>query len=330
MKKISTIVLLVLASLFTACKQDAPSSKSDAPLKLLTSADPEWQYENLRIYPVVADAALQQQNQPAARLKTLAEAMKTPGFRLMEQKQFGRSEDRSYNWLTVASKVRDTVYMLSGDVVTGGKQDRVIQHDQIVMPGTVRNVEVFCVEQGRWAPRTGEEASSGDKVYAFSGYYNVASPTVRQAVQRSGSQREVWSAVAKVTSANEASSATSTYAALDQENAQKAKRDACLNFFQGKFQGRSDVVGMVVVCGDRVLGVDIFGHSDLFARQYASLLHGYVAEAAAAEAGGTASEAEVRAAFERVAHLSEPDAKPSAEAGKFALGPQAWVHLYQK
>lgn len=317
--------------LFTACNEDRAlvNTASKTGLQLLTEANPAWQYENLRLYPIVADVALIDAQQSLARLKTLAEGIKTPGFRITEQKQFGRSDDRTYNLLTVQNKSQDTVYILSGDVVTGGKQDRVIAQDQIVMPGTVRNMDVFCVEQGRWAPNDTTSSPSKQKLYAFSGYYSVASPKVRQAVQRTGSQQQVWAAVAQVTEANGASSKTSTYAALENANDQKNRRDAYLRFFEGKLDGQSQVVGMVAVCGDQILGVDIFGHPELFRREYSSLLHGYVAEAAMAKCETQANDHAVKTAYARVAALADPKVAAHEEAGKFALGTQ-WVHLFSK
>ncbi|MCC6280532.1 MAG: hypothetical protein IT262_08030 [Saprospiraceae bacterium] len=315
----------------TACKNDPAqvSSVSKTGLQLMTEANPAWQYENLRLYPIVADAALQAEQKNLSGLKTLAEGMKMQGFRITEQKQFGRTDERTYNLLTVQNKSQDTVYILSGDVVTGGKQDRVIAQDQIVMPGTVRNMDVFCVEKGRWSSNDTLATPSKQKLYAFSGYYSVASPTVRQAVQRTGSQQEVWAAVARVTEANGASSSTSTYAALETANEQKAKRDAYLRFFDGKLDAEPQVVGMVAVCGDQILGVDIFGNSDLFRREYSSLLHGYVTEAATAQCEKQADESTVRRAFGKVAALADPNAKPTDTAGKFAMGTN-WVHLFSK
>ena len=331
MKKQAILTLAGLVLLFSACvdEQKTASKAAQAGLQLVTDANPAWQYENLRLFPIVADAALIDGQQNLAHLKTLAESIKTQGFRITEQKQFGRSDDRTYNLLTVQNKSQDTVYILSGDVVTGGKQDRVIANDQIVMPATVRNMDVFCVEKGRWSANDTLASPSQQKLYAFSGYYSVASPKVRQAVQRTGSQQQVWAAVASVTEANGASSKTSTYAALETANEQKNMRDAYLRFFDGKLDQEPRVVGMVAVCGDQVLGVDIFGHPDLFRREYASLLHGYVAEAAIAKCEKQANEHAVKTAFGKVAALAAPDAKASENAGKFALGTQ-WVHLFSK
>lgn len=330
MKKV-ILPLLFAALCFAACQNEHPIATAAAKngLQLLAQNSPEWQYENLRIYPIVADPSLLENQSAVQKLKTLAEGMKTPGFRITELKQFGRVQEHSVNALTVQNKSDETIFLMSGDVVTGGNQDRVIAQDQVVMPGVVKNVDVFCVEKGRWEYNDPTATENEKNIYAFKGYYNVASPQVRQAVQRTGNQQEVWSAVAKVTSANSAESGTGAYAALETANEAKAKRDAYLRYFDGKTAGQPNMVGMVVVCGDRVLGVDIFGHPDLFRRQYDALLHGYVAEAATANCAVKVSDSEAQNAFASVARLAAPEAKSNNGAGKFAMD-GAWVHLFSK
>lgn len=331
MKK--NLVFLLLAASFAACVNDAPKpvfkSEKTNGLSLVLDNNPEWQHENLRLYPVRAEASVIENQAFLKNMKTLAEAMQTQGFRITELKQFGRTPEHSVNLLTVQNKSQDAVFVMSGDVVTGGNQDRVVAQDQVVAANTVRNLEVFCVEKGRWHYDDSDATESDKNIYAFKGYYNVASPQVRQAVQRAGNQEAVWNAVAKVTSANDAESGTSAYTALETANEAKAKRDAYLRYFDGKMSGQSDIVGIVVVCGDRVLGVDIFGHPDLFRRQYSSLLHGYVAEAATQVSDSKIFDYEVETAFFKVASLAKPNAKSNNEAGKFALS-EGWVHLYSK
>ena len=121
MKNILPIALFTL--LFAACQNDTPSTTlTQAPAKnnliLLTDANPDWQYENLRLYPVIGEGVTA--NNTVKNLKTLSEAMKTPGFRVLERKQFGRDNETWYHGLTVQNKTQDTVLLMSGDVVTGG------------------------------------------------------------------------------------------------------------------------------------------------------------------------------------------------------------------
>jgi len=327
------LFLLTISALFLgACKNDASlSDVKNAPnpgdLTLLTKESADLQFKNLRLYPVQASAALS--NLPLNQLHTLAEAMQKPGFRILEQKQFGRGNEPWYHGVTVQNKTQDTVLLLSGDVVQVGNQDRVIAHHEVIMPMTVRNIEVFCVEAGRSTYYDPAAPAAEKRVAAFKGYYNIASPQVRRAIQNTGNQQEVWDAVAKVTKANGAESATQAYTALDREGEGKAQRDAYLNHLKGAFANQPDIVGVVAVCGDKVLGVDIFGTPALFRGNYTALLHGYVAEAALAGTAGTIALETVQHTFEKVARLSSQKIQNTPEAGKFVWN-DTWVHLYGK
>lgn len=329
MKKLLLIAGLALS--LAACVNDHPSGISSAApgLSLMTEPGAEWTYENLRVYPVMAEASAIEAGISLQHLKTLAEGMATPGFRITELKQFGRNVEHSVNALTVQNKSTDTIYLMSGDVVRGGNQDRVIAQDQVVAPGTVRNIEVFCVEKGRWRFDDTTASANEKTIYAFKGYYNVASPQVRAAVHRTGSQQEVWNAVARVTSANNAESGTGAYAALESAAESKNKRDACLRYFDGKPENLPGMTGMVVVCGDKVLGVDVFGHPELFRRKYAALMHGYAAEAALSGGSATNAKSAAENAFDAVVRLSDAKTAGNTGAGKFAVG-DTWVHLFSK
>src|SRR5262249_22771701 len=53
----------------------------------------------------------------------------------------------------------EEVFVLSGDVVKGGKQDRTLPYDALIGPRSGQvSVDSFCVEQGRWSKR-GDEGS---------------------------------------------------------------------------------------------------------------------------------------------------------------------------
>jgi hypothetical protein len=52
------------------------------------------------------------------------------------------------------------VFVQSGDIVKGGKQDRTRPYDTLVPAAAGQiPIESFCVEQGRWSKR-GDESSS--------------------------------------------------------------------------------------------------------------------------------------------------------------------------
>jgi hypothetical protein len=56
------------------------------------------------------------------------------------------------NQLVLVNRSKRPLLLLAGELVSGGKQDRIIAKDRIVAPGAEPlPLDVFCVEHGRWS-----------------------------------------------------------------------------------------------------------------------------------------------------------------------------------
>lgn len=177
------------------------------------------------------------------------------------------------NTLFIENVSNDTVYIMAGEVVKGGKQDRVIAKDMIIPPLSGKiDLSVFCVEKGRWNFK-------GENSKSFNGYYNVSSMQIRKAIDTKQEQGKVWEAVDVVTSKNSAQSNTGTYTALDSSRSYKNEIEKYLNYFENKFTDESKVIGVVVTTADRIIGCDMFATPDLFKKQFSNLLHSYATDA---------------------------------------------------
>ncbi len=68
-------------------------------------------------------------------------------------------ETDTVSQLIVENKGKEEVFVHAGDIVKGGKQDRVVTAS-FVLPGHSKptDVPVYCVEAGRWAPRGQEDS----------------------------------------------------------------------------------------------------------------------------------------------------------------------------
>jgi len=290
MKKLAFLLMLFLAS----CTNEKTTNTTDidsnstpevtGSFEVDLAENPEMDYENLRIYPIVASEEHIAAHASMANYKNLKEAMDIKGFRITERKPFGRFDDSgAVNNLTVQNKSTDTVYLMAGDVVKGGNQDRVLAQDMVLPPRTLANIEVFCVEHGRWHyegdENETEEEKKNRKVYAFTGYYNVISNDIRKTVKYDRDQSSVWAAVGDLTTSNNATSSTDTYTALENSVDYTIQRNKYLSYFEDKMENTENVIGMVVVSGNEILGTDIFNHPNLFKKQYKVLLHSYVTDA---------------------------------------------------
>lgn len=280
--------VLTLAALFSCGREgtgtQTPETPAPGALSALVQANPEWTHENLRLVPVVADQAFIGQNAAAAGYLTMEEAIKEYYFRISEKMPFGRFADHG-SVLTAQNKLKQPVFLMSGDVVEGGRQDRVIAEDQVIAANRIKDVPVFCVEHSRWSYNEPDEvvAAASEtqrrKIFAFSGYYHVAANDIRKTLQDNEGQEAVWAKVDKFRAAHSVTTPTQAYTGLETADDYTNKRDAYLDFFAGKFDGLENAVGVMAISGDRIMAVDVFGHPDLFRRQLPSLLHSYVTEA---------------------------------------------------
>ena len=119
---------------------------------------------NLTIFPVVSD-----RRHDTSMFITLDEGLRSGEVVVSEAGQVQglvrrrpippRRDGAQVNRLVLANNSDRPLLLLAGEIVTGGKQDRVVGKDRIV-PGNSDPVDlsVFCVEPGRW---TGTSAQFG-------------------------------------------------------------------------------------------------------------------------------------------------------------------------
>ena len=82
------------------------------------------------------------------------------------------------------------LFVLAGEVVKGGHQDRVMGVD-LVVPAKSQRIKIpaFCVEQRRWAPRRAEDAAN------FSSSSSMLAKDLMLKVKREKSQVALWNSV---------------------------------------------------------------------------------------------------------------------------------------
>jgi len=188
------------------------------------------------------------------------------------------------NTLVLVNNSKRPLLLLAGEIVTGGKQDRVIGKDRIVPPESEPiDLGVFCVEPGRWVARTNN----------FGGFSNLAQPSVRANAMATQNQQLVWDSVREsrakvaqnVPSAAPSMSGSSSYAgamankevngAMEQITA-PIERD-----YRNVIRDLRDknAVGVVVAVNGEILWADIFASNDLLDRYWQKLVRSYAAEA---------------------------------------------------
>ena len=230
-----------------------------------------YTYENLRLYPVYANENFKSEFKTVGKYLTLQDAIAKSKIKITEKDNGG-----SVNSLTIENMSRDTIIIICGDVVKGGKQDRIIQNDILLRPKSGKqDLKVFCVESGRWTAGATTRISSAE----FKGYYNKGSMSLRKVVEKEKDQAKVWEKVDEINNANKTTTSTKTYTALNNSADFNKRLEKYLQFFKNKFETEQNIIGVVVVTGSNVLGCDMFATHELFSKQFESLLHSYTTEA---------------------------------------------------
>jgi hypothetical protein len=205
------------------------------------------------------------------------------------------------NTLVLVNNSKQPLLLLAGEIVTGGKQDRVIAKDRIVPPGSDPiDLSVFCIEPGRWVESSAAfGASSKAPVGSF-----MVQPTVRQQAMAAKNQQQVWDSVhgsilamsaAPAPSAARgggpaimaAPPATTSYAKAMQSDEFKAKVDDAAAPLMNSREAimaqlrKEGAVGVVVAVRGEIVWADLFSSTDLLSRYWTKLVRSYAAESLA-------------------------------------------------
>lgn len=234
-------------------------------------------HANLAVYFVHGPSA------PGPAPLTLEEALASGAARV--------TETGSVNELLVETLGAEEVFIQQGDIVKGGKQDRVLSVS-LILPGRSGPVPIasFCVEQGRWRPRGVESARTFSSAAASANSRDMKRALLaREKPGRAPDrQREVWANVARAqgklaeaVGAPVAAPQSATSLQLSLENARlREARKAYLDALAGA-PGGDDVIGYVVAVNGRIVTADVYASNALFRKMWRKQI-----EAAATEALG--------------------------------------------
>ncbi len=233
-------------------------------------------YENLDVYLVHG-----RDQMAGRRLVPLAQA-------LAEKKAIVR-ETGNVSSLTVENLSDQEVYVQAGEIVKGGRQDRVLSSDLVLPPksGPI-DVGSFCVEHGRWTKRGAEEADR----FASSEAY-LAHKDLKMANSK-GDQGEVWQNVARVQaklSANlkgevrGAQSASSLQLTLESERVRKSV-EGYVRALAPLLEQHPDAVGFAFAIDGSLNSAEIYASPALFRALWPKLLRASAVEAVAERKDG--------------------------------------------
>jgi len=302
---IAGIALLVVAALVVPCLLDAGEVTSTSGYTLLSPI----RSGNLTVFPVATSKSYD-----TAEFLTLDEGLRSGDVVVTEAGQargFIRrrpgdplvihpARDAEVNRLVLVNNSKRPLLLLAGEIVTGGKQDRVIGKDRIVpAESDPVDLSVFCVEPGRWVAANGKaDFSAGRNDININ---TLASIGVRGSAMANKNQQQVWDNVNKskqamemavpASSAVEVNSTTSYARVMDNKEVQQ-RVNAVAEPVQHNYESvihqlrDKNAVGVVVAVNGEIVWADIFASTQLLQKYWPKLVRSYATEAVVTRAKG--------------------------------------------
>lgn len=231
--------------------------------------DSSWQYKNLKIIPIriKGGGGGSQGSGVYGNTISLSKAIQQGMVSVSER---GTASVDNVHWLRINNHSNKSLYVASGEIIAGGRQDRMMAKDTILAPnGRDQYVPAMCVEEGRWA----------EKEKKFN-YNNFANGHLRKILDSTHNQVLIWNEIDRQLREGNFKNKTMAYLSRDMDKKYAQMNEDYFNFFLQKFKNTdSTIVGFVCVSGDKVIGSDIFADTHLFYSQLEPLLRGYIDEA---------------------------------------------------
>jgi len=320
----SLLILAALGAVIVWTFNSTPRVLAEPELASGPDSSSSWRvgepitYETLTVFPVLSS-----QEAYTAEFETLDAALASGEAIVAEQGDYMRrsrngvepnptiSSGPQVNQLVLVNRGKRPLLLLAGEVVSGGKQDRIIGKDRIIPVGAKPlPLDVFCVEHSRWTGTADTFAAAKMMVH----------PTVREQAAVDQDQSKVWAAVrgdavgtgagagvagaraqSDISSNLEVTAPRITSRQLSTVVASAAPTQAYRDIYQSSEIGSSvenfalevekrftratsglkgeHVVGVIVAFGGEVAWSDIFASSQLFDAYWVKLLRSYAVEA---------------------------------------------------
>jgi hypothetical protein len=185
------------------------------------------------------------------------------------------AETGDVNSLAVTNTGTQPVFLMAGDLVLGGQQDRILAESVVVDAGvTGMRIPVFCVEHGRWAVQSKDGALAETNTFTNTAGSGQADVNVKKQAIATQDQGEVWKQVADSNSALGLKTGSGTFRETYDDATMAAKIEEAYTRAAALSDGK--IVGFAVVHEDEVVAMDLFDSTALAAKVSEKLLRSYI------------------------------------------------------
>jgi hypothetical protein len=223
-------------------------------------------FRNLKIIPVIRrDETVCYYEDSIQNWISLKSGMKKGIIQVSER---GNYMVDNINVVIIENKSSKPLQIRSGEILVGGRQDRVFVKDTIIPAYSgPYTISVYCIEENRW--------SKYEKKFNYGGH---TSSGLQRLIDSSSNQTIIWNEIRKwLKTSNQKSS---SFAAFLHQKKVADSANMYVKYFLQKFsQIDSSVVGLIASSGNKILGADIFVSPAFFYQSLAYLLEKYSLEA---------------------------------------------------
>jgi hypothetical protein len=225
--------------------------------------DSSWTYKNLKLIPIRFKTTAQRTLTAFANTISFEEAFKTGKLSIHE---ITAPMGSDIGVLEIKNFSKKNVLVHSGDIITGGKQDRASAETIIIPPGDDKNyLNVYCIEKQRWDTKS--------KPFSYGG---LADAGLRREIDVQQKQNKVWKEIDSQFTERKVRSDTWKYMTLYKDSSFRTDT-AYMNFFRNKMaQSDSSFAGFVAISGSRIINCELFGSTQFCLLSYENLVSSYV------------------------------------------------------
>jgi hypothetical protein len=274
--------------------------------------DSAWTYKNLKLIPIRA------KNGNGNHLPSVVSLKKALEQGLATVTERGTASTENVHYLRINNRSDKSIYISSGELIAGGRQDRMIAKDTILTPSQKdQYVPVMCVEEGRWSDK--------EKKFIYSNYAN---PHLRKVLDVNKNQVLLWKEIGNQLDQGNVKNKSLAYLSRYSDKKLTQVNDEYYNYFLQKFRGAdSTILGFVGVSDSRIVGCDIFADTELFYDQLEPLLKGYADEAVFFGAPITLPEKIVKEYMDKILSDEKSQEKFVKENGKIFKQNGQVIHI---
>jgi len=226
---------------------------------ILIEFDSAWTHKNLQLIPIrFKQTFFDNQSSNFPRLISLQQAMKEGKVHIKEWYYNGDADVRT---LQISNKSNDHIVLQQGDMLKGGKQDRMIAESKILAPKQQDEfLSVYCIERGRW-----------DKKATTFSYAGSADAWLKKTMDSTNQQQYIWKEIEHRLPNNDAVITTWPY--LQVFNDTTKIDTSYTNFFQQKMKVSDSLfAGYIAVTDSSIISCEVFASTTLTVQFFDKLI----------------------------------------------------------